>query len=130
MSWDLEKQRAANRGHYRNNKQYYIDKAQARRRELRVRFRAYKATLKCSRCPESDPVCLDFHHQDGKEMAVTNAMKAGWSWKRLMSEIAKCIVLCANCHRKEHWSRSSLDRTFASEAEGTGFDSPRDLHYA
>ena len=57
----------------------------------------------CSYCPETDPVCLDFHHRDPSTkmgnigVMVHNA--APWVLER---ELEKCIVICANCHRKIH----------------------------
>jgi len=59
----------------------------------------------CSRCEEDDPACLDFHHVDGddKEMAVGKMITYGYGKDRLREEIEKCAVLCANCHRKEHY---------------------------
>lgn len=72
-------------------------------RRNRQRFQEFKATLKCERCGESDPAALDFHHLDPseKDHELSNAMNK-WGWSRVMREIEKCIVLCANCHRKEH----------------------------
>ena len=68
-------------------------------------LRDYKTTLKCSRCEENHPSCLDFHHVDGyKEVNVSSAPGRGWSVRRIKKEIEKCVVLCANCHRKEHAS--------------------------
>lgn len=66
-------------------------------------LREFKKTLKCSRCPEDHPACLQFHHMDPtkKDLAVSNAVRS-WSRKRLLAEIEKCEVLCANCHAKEH----------------------------
>lgn len=66
-------------------------------------FSEFKSTLKCSHCPENDAVCLEFHHLDPtkKETAIGTVANK-WSLKRLKAEIEKCIVLCANCHRKEH----------------------------
>ena len=89
---------------------YVGDHAEAHRRSVKERKRSilaftvdYKAERGCSRCPEKDPVCLDFHHPDGeKEMGVSEAARRGWSIKRLLSEIEKCLILCANCHRKHH----------------------------
>ena len=27
------------------------------------------------------------------------------SKEKFLEEVAKCIPLCANCHRKEHWNK-------------------------
>ena len=56
----------------------------------------------CQICGESDPACLDFHHRDPttKEGHIGEFRRFGM--KRLLAEIAKCDVLCANCHRKHH----------------------------
>ena len=56
----------------------------------------------CVKCGEQDVACLDFHHRDPleKEGHIGEFRKFGI--KRLLAEIAKCDVLCANCHRKYH----------------------------
>jgi hypothetical protein len=70
-------------------------------------FKQIKSTLKCNRCPENHPACLEFHHTDPtiKEGNVGESIRK-WSTKRLLAEIEKCEVLCANCHRKEHYKIS------------------------
>jgi hypothetical protein len=62
--------------------------------------------LACIECGESDPACLDFHHRDPseKDATVAEAIAGQWSENRIMSEISKCDVVCANCHRKRHHS--------------------------
>jgi hypothetical protein len=62
----------------------------------------YKAARGCKYCPESESVCLDFHHRDPKkkEINIATAVQYGWSKQRLMKEITKCDVVCSNCHRK------------------------------
>lgn len=63
----------------------------------------YKLERGCSRCPEHDPVCLDFHHRNPYEKEMTISLGiARASLHRLQNEIAKCDILCANCHRKLH----------------------------
>ncbi len=75
------------------------------RKERREWFQGLKKTLKCNRCPESDWRVLDFHHKDPseKELEVSNMTSGRASKEKILAEIAKCEVLCANCHRKEHW---------------------------
>lgn len=88
---------------YKRNSKRIIEKARLRTEIIKGWLRAYKSTLKCSRCSENDWRCLDFHHinpQD-KESSIAYAIRDGWSIERIQLEITKCIVLCANCHRKE-----------------------------
>lgn len=53
-------------------------------------------------CGESDPVVLEFDHNDGvdKESAVSTMVLQGMGFDRIDFEIAKCTVRCANCHRR------------------------------
>lgn len=81
--------------------------SQQRRRLARKAFLdAYKADKGCDVCGESDPRCLDFHHDDPKEKSflVSQEYKKNScrNWQLVLDEIEKCTVLCANCHRKRH----------------------------
>lgn len=78
------------------------------RRSLRKRRRARKLELveaqggRCAECGYSRSVhALDFHHRDpaAKEFAIGGF---GGSRQRLRTEVAKCDLLCANCHRLRH----------------------------
>ncbi len=87
---------------------YFRKYLNARRAAKRAWASEYKAKKGCARCPERDPVCLDFHHRDGakKEHAVAKIVGGNsLSQKTIEREVKKCIVLCANCHRKEHGYR-------------------------
>lgn len=47
------------------------------------------------------PRVMDFHHVRGtKSFAI--AKSAGYGWDRVREEIAKCDLLCSNCHRIRH----------------------------
>src|SRR5574337_230956 len=93
--------------HYKNNREQYI--AKAKRNVLIQRERNYQSKTEylrqhpCTRCPESDPIVLEFHHRDraDKEDAISYMLQNGYSWKKILREIAKCDVLCCNCHRKQ-----------------------------
>ena len=79
---------------------------QARRRsELRAWLDDLRAGLACESCGETATACLQFHHVDvsQKDIEVAKVIANGWSKARILREIAKCRVLCANCHLKLHW---------------------------
>jgi hypothetical protein len=64
---------------------------------------AVKATG-CIFCGESEVACLDLHHLDpaAKETTVSYLITCHAKLETLLTEIAKCVVVCANCHRKLH----------------------------
>ena len=77
----------------------------ARHQTMRKWFGEYKRSLKCATCSESDESCLDFHHKNpaDKDASVSSVLYSrNWSQEHIEREIAKCQVLCSNCHRKLH----------------------------
>lgn len=60
----------------------------------------YLATHPCTMCGESDPKVLGFHYTGGKGWIVSNLVGGGNVLTAIQAEIAKCVVLCANCRRK------------------------------
>jgi len=83
-----------------------------RKREIKTWLRELKNTMECEACGEKEPICLDFHHEDekNKEHNISNMIKKGFSKNRIMEEIEKCVVLCANCHRKYHAGLITLEK--------------------
>lgn len=69
---------------------------------------AYKLERGCIDCGYRDhAVALDFDHVSGKkDFALSRAY--GKSWKRILAELEKCEVRCANCHRVKTAERKSL----------------------
>lgn len=100
---------------YSENRETQRARQNKRKLEIRQWFADYKAKLKCNRCPENHPGCLDFHHVDGKDMNLSVLVARGSSKKRILAEIAMCEVLCANCHRKEHWHDRTIFPSLDSE---------------
>ncbi len=102
--------RAYGREYYQRNRQHLLTKQAEKNKRLRERQRQwlieYKKKLSCARCGENHPATLQFHHRerDEKKFEIAFYTALGFSKARLLAEIAKCDVVCANCHAKEHWS--------------------------
>ena len=74
--------------------------------ELRCWLDQYKRRNGCSRCSETDPRCLVFHHCNGeKRDTVANLVSDKYPKPEIREEIEKCRLLCANCHRREHFEQ-------------------------
>ena len=59
---------------------------------------------KCQACGgKFHHASFDFHHLDPskKEFTITNKI-TNFPFEKLVKELEKCILLCANCHRVEH----------------------------
>jgi len=99
-----EDMRRYRRDYYYRNKQEHYDRNKKTQDKIKKFIAELKSTLKCSRCPENDSRCLDFHHENPEEkvIAVSWIYKMGWCIEKVKEEISKCMILCSNCHRKEH----------------------------
>lgn len=62
----------------------------------------------CEDCGESDPLVLEFDHTNEKDAGVST-LHSG-SLPRMLDEIKKCDIVCANCHRKRTYNRSGCWR--------------------
>ena len=64
----------------------------------------FKAAQGCAVCGEKDPIVLDLHHLDPliKIAPLSRMVNGRSSYATIRAELEKCVVLCANCHRREH----------------------------
>lgn len=63
---------------------------------------------KCEKCEYSKCLgALDFHHvnPNQKEFALSKYRSTSWEKNKTVvtNELDKCILLCANCHREQHY---------------------------
>ena len=100
-----EYQRSYMRRWYQDNKAKHITLVRGREKQIKAWLREYKESLGCEVCGETHPACLEFHHVNPHEKKFSIGRVNDFLSVRLtQSEIAKCRLLCANCHRKEHWN--------------------------
>lgn len=104
--------------HYAANKQRYIDQAaivSQRRRLERTRWLLdYFRSHPCVDCRETDPVVLEFDHLRDKVFNVGTELHDR-NWESVLAEIAKCEVVCANCHRRRTARRRGALRALLCE---------------
>lgn len=111
---DIEKrkeyQKKWNRAYYLKHRDAEKVRTAKRRQQLKDYIQSLKQNVSCFFCTESEPVCLDFHHKNSKskDFAIANAHVEGWSIEKINCEVKKCVLLCANCHRKVHVGKLKL----------------------
>jgi hypothetical protein len=104
-SREREYKRSWNKSYYLNNTENEKNRTRKRKQGLRKWFNEYKKTLSCSKCGETHSSCLEFHHNRAgeKDFMISDSIeRRGFSKEKILAEIGKCTVLCANCHRKHH----------------------------
>lgn len=78
---------------------YGIGRSQRAKRD-RAYFQQVKVDRGCTDCGyNAHAVALDFDHLPGQTKLYRIATMAGMSRTLIDAEIAKCEVVCANCHR-------------------------------
>ena len=96
-----ERARAARRKHYENNKEQYLERNKNKKIEMRNYLNKIK-NVPCMDCGiQYPPYVMDLDHRD-PEQKIDNVGRfiSSGSWDKLIQEIEKCDVVCANCHRE------------------------------
>ena len=75
--------------------------------ERKEKLAVFKALRGCADCGERDPLVLDFDHLPGTNKIASLSYMANKTvaWPKIVAEIEKCDVVCANCHRRRTFSR-------------------------
>jgi ribosomal protein L44E len=74
---------------------------------------------RCHGCDEAyPPPVFDFHHWDPREKQFGLATDGiARSWEKVLAELEKCVMLCANCHREVHAGVRTIRPTLLGLAE-------------
>lgn len=104
-----EDQKAAARRWYQDNKEITKQRAKVFTKKARVRnakfLKEYKEVHPCVDCGEKDWFILEFDHPNDNKRANVSDMR-GLSITTIKDEIAKCDVVCPNCHKRRTYSRN------------------------
>jgi hypothetical protein len=108
MARDNELQKQRQKEWYLQNKELVKQRQRDQRASIRKWLLDYKQRHGCNKCSQRHPAALDFHHLDeNKEFEIADAVMHKWAIARIEAEVAKCQVLCANCHRILHFENGS-----------------------
>ena len=91
--------------HYLQNKAKYIAKAVIwNNKQKDILMQYLFETLRrsqCVDCGEKDIVVLDFDHISDKKLGIAEMYRNRYSLQAIKDEIKKCVIRCANCHRRK-----------------------------
>ena len=91
--------REYNLAYYKSHIPQVKERMQKRVELLQDKFFTYLSKHPCVDCGEDNIVVLDFDHQENKIMEISKMVHRGFLWKKVLLEIKKCEIRCANCHR-------------------------------
>jgi hypothetical protein len=80
-----------------------------RRQDRRAAVNEWKEERGCDECGyNKHGAVLDYHHKDPttKISNVSDLIGRNGTWTQIKEEIAKCTLLCANCHRIKEYGLS------------------------
>ena len=96
------------KNYYKKNPQS-IDESNKKRKEFLRSFIRMEKDKPCKDCGKRYAwYVMDFDHLRDKEFNLSIAVNKLRSLKLVQLEIAKCDVVCANCHRERTFNRVGL----------------------
>lgn len=98
--------------HYQRHRQEYIDKAARIKKRNFDYIWAIKEGSLCINCGAEDTRVLEFDHlpQYEKTKGIAKLGQSCVSIQKIDKEIAKCEVVCKNCHAIRTWQRKQRER--------------------
>ena len=74
----------------------------------------YLKNHSCIDCGEKDIIVLEFDHLHDKIYSVSDMVRRLYSFEKVLEEIDKCVVRCANCHRRKTAKQFNYRRAVSS----------------
>jgi hypothetical protein len=92
----------------RNKKEKPQKRTAAKKREVQEMLGKMKEKSGCIDCKAKYPFyILDFDHVYGKKVANIGQMLDYFSIEDILKEVAKCDIVCSNCHRERTYQRKN-----------------------
>lgn len=120
-------ERIIQKGYYEKAKQSEAGLEMLRQRRRRNTLAKYQRARKfvyeylkthpCVDCGESDIFTLEFDHLRDKRFGVAYMVSKNYSVKAIASEIEKCEIRCANCHKRKTAKEQGWYKDFLEEDE-------------
>lgn len=110
--------------YYPSNKDKWKDTKVNKKRQVKANRQKFLEILmisKCTDCGNDDIRVLEFDHLADKRENVTKLISYGYSWDSIQKEIAKCEVVCCNCHRIRTIEREQSYRSIKKPRSNSGF---------
>ena len=116
FSWSVTRKRGGSycracqneysQAHYRRNTHLHNVRRATNRKRYKLRnqrmLMGYMRARSCVDCGERDTCVFEFDHVQGAKCSDISLMvHRGLSWRRIEKELAKCVIRCANCHRRK-----------------------------
>ena len=115
-------QKAQEKIHYQESKerQIAVKETAQFQKNRNIQLVENARAVGCRKCGERRSYVLDFHHRNtwNKEDVISHMIKSS-SAENLLTEIAKCDVLCANCHREFHFLEKEYNISYEDYINGT-----------
>lgn len=103
---DEEARKAYARQHYLENKALYQNRGRKQRAEREAYVFQLKIQNPCVDCGENYHPCqMQYDHIGTDKVASVSDMIRNHTLARVKLEIAKCELVCANCHAMRTWQR-------------------------
>lgn len=104
-----------NKEHYKANKADYFKRNKRYKAEIKQMVRDHKESAGCADCKVQFPYyVLEFDHLPNYQKSfniadAVNGSMARQARTKIIDEMSKCEVVCANCHRIRTFSRMRKD---------------------
>ena len=93
------------RGSWNGGYDATVERRKAAAAERRRALDKIKLIVGCMKCGyRKHPAALQFDHRNPANKKFNVGNSSTRNWQTMLGEIAKCDILCANCHAEKTWS--------------------------